>query len=130
MVLHWNNGPEWSTEDRAASEAIRALNETLSASIPYIEWPLGQYKRQTGQKRPKDCHIYSVPIAKLVMQAFTDAGEADRESHEVKMLKSNQSKYRAEPTGRVVPIFTWSIGLSSFLYYSPSLFASSVARPN
>jgi hypothetical protein len=74
MLLHWKD-PEWSAHNRAAYAAIKSLEEALSTAMPYIEWPLGQYSGQTGKKRPKDWHMHSVLIAKLVMQALVDAGE-------------------------------------------------------
>jgi hypothetical protein len=77
MILHWQDSPEWSPETRPAYEAIKALDETLSVAMPYIEWPLGRYERQTGQKRPKEWHLYSILIASFVLQALIGAGDAN-----------------------------------------------------
>jgi hypothetical protein len=74
MLLHWKD-PEWSADNRAAYAATKSLDEALSTAMPYIEWPLGRYSPQTGRKRPKDWHMHSVLVAKLVMQALVDAGE-------------------------------------------------------
>jgi hypothetical protein len=77
MILHWQNSPEWSPETQPAHEAIKALDKALSVAMPYIEWPLGRYERQTGQKNPKEWHLYSILIANFVLQALIDAGEAN-----------------------------------------------------
>lgn len=59
MLSHWHE-PKWSPEHRAAYEAVSALNEALTAAMPYVERPLGgPNKASTGKKVPKDWHMRS-----------------------------------------------------------------------
>jgi hypothetical protein len=74
MLSHWQE-PKWSPEHQAAYKAIRALNGALIAAMPYIEQPLGPRKGSTGRKAPKDWHMPSILIAKLVIWALMEAGE-------------------------------------------------------
>jgi hypothetical protein len=75
MLSHWRDR-SWDPKDQAAYITIDALNEALSAAMPYIEHPLGEYDRANGRKAPKRWHSPSVLIAKYVMQALLDAGES------------------------------------------------------
>jgi hypothetical protein len=75
MLSHWN-GQRSTSETREGCEAIKALGDALSAAMHYIEWPFGRYEPQTGQKRPKDWHTYSIIIARLIVRTLIDAGEA------------------------------------------------------
>jgi hypothetical protein len=74
MLSFWRK-PQWSPEHQAAYKAIYKLQDALSAAMQYIEYPLGPYKPSTGRKAPKDWHMPSVLIAKLVIGALMEAGE-------------------------------------------------------
>jgi hypothetical protein len=75
MLSHWKSLRP-TAESRAGYEAIHNLKDALSTAMPYVEWPFGRYQRQTGRKQPKDWHIYSVLIARLVVEVLVVAGES------------------------------------------------------
>jgi hypothetical protein len=73
MLSHFRE-PKWSPEHQEAYKAIDALNQTLHAAMPYIEWPLGRYEPSKGKKAPKNWHMHSFLIARLVIDTFLEAG--------------------------------------------------------
>lgn len=76
MLTHWN-GLLWAPETRGGYAAIKTLQDALVIALPYIEWPFGYYKRQTGRKKPKPWHIPAVLIAKTVVKAMIEAGHGE-----------------------------------------------------
>jgi hypothetical protein len=76
MLRHWN-GLLWAPETRGGHPAIKALQDTLTVALPYIEWPFGEYERQTGRKKPKTWHLPSIMVARVVVKAMIDAGHDD-----------------------------------------------------
>jgi hypothetical protein len=72
MLSHWD-GPRWAPETNAGDEAIKTLSDALSVAMPYIEWPFGQYERQTGRKQPQAWHIPAVLIAHVIVKAMIKA---------------------------------------------------------
>ena len=66
MTAHWDR-LRWDPETRAGSQVIKTLTDALSAAMPYIEWPFGYFKRQTGRKTPKVWHTPSVVIARITI---------------------------------------------------------------
>ena len=73
MTAHWDC-LRWAPETRAGSEVLKTLTAALSAAMPYIEWPLGYFERQTGRKKPKAWHTPSVIIARIIINAMVEAG--------------------------------------------------------
>jgi hypothetical protein len=73
MLRHWN-GLLWAPETRGGHPAIKALQDTLTVALPYIEWPFGKYERQTGRKQPKAWHLPAVMVARVVVKAMIEAG--------------------------------------------------------
>jgi hypothetical protein len=74
MLSHWHE-PKRSPEHQVAHKAVSALNEALNTAMPFIEWPLGPYKASLGRKKPKNWHVPSIVIARLVIDALVAAGE-------------------------------------------------------
>lgn len=73
MLRHWN-GLKWAPETRGGHPAIKALQDTLTVALPYIEWPFGKYERQTGRKKSKIWHLPAVMVANVVIKAMIEAG--------------------------------------------------------
>jgi hypothetical protein len=73
MLSHWD-GLRWAPETNAGYEAIKTLRNALSVAMPYIEWPFGQYERQTGRKQPKAWHIPAILVAQVIVKAMIKAG--------------------------------------------------------
>lgn len=73
MLRHWN-GLLWAPETRGGHPAIKALQDSLTVALPYIEWPFGEYVRQTGRKKPKPWHLPALMVARVVVKAMIEAG--------------------------------------------------------
>jgi hypothetical protein len=73
MLTHWN-GLLWAPETRGGYAAIKTFQDALVITLPYIEWPFGEYERQTGRKQPKTWQLPAVLIAKVIMKAMIEAG--------------------------------------------------------
>jgi hypothetical protein len=73
MHRHWN-GLLWAPETRGGYAAIKTLQDALVIALPYIEWPFGEYERQTGRKQPKTWHLPAVMVANVIVKAMIEAG--------------------------------------------------------
>jgi hypothetical protein len=76
MIEHWK-GLLWAPETRGGYEAIKDLKTALVAALHYIEWPFGEGERTTGQKRPKDWHLYAQSIARIIINEMVKAGQPE-----------------------------------------------------
>lgn len=76
ILSHWA-GLLWAPETHGGYPAIKALQDALVIALPYIEWPFGQYERQTGHKTPKNWHLPAVMIAKVLIKEMIAAGHHD-----------------------------------------------------
>jgi hypothetical protein len=75
MLRYWK-GLLWDPETAGGHPAVQRLQRALSAAMPYIEYPFGYYEPRSGQKKPKEWHIYAVLIANLITKLLVDAGQA------------------------------------------------------
>jgi hypothetical protein len=75
MLSHWE-GQRWAPQTCDGFDVIKRLGDALLFAMPYIEWPLGYYKRKkwTGSKRPKPWHPTALAIATVTIRVIVKAG--------------------------------------------------------
>jgi hypothetical protein len=64
----------WAPETQNGYAAIKALETALTSALPYIEWPFGESKKATGQKRAKEWHTYAHLLARDMIGEMIAAG--------------------------------------------------------
>jgi hypothetical protein len=77
LCFRTGNACSGHPKPRGGYDAIEKLGEALSTAMPYIEWPLGHYERQTRPKRPKAWHTMALIVARLVIGVMVEAGHND-----------------------------------------------------
>jgi len=76
-MLAFQEGLRPTSQTRGGYRAIKTLQVALLAALPYIEWPFGQYERQTAYKEPKKWHTYAFLVALVTIDEMINAGHIE-----------------------------------------------------